>query len=251
MDDVFNELERLREEGDLAGMERLALEAAGDASGDDAADLWRHVAWARLETGRPGPALEAAREAGDALLEAEACFALWRFDDAERALASFRPADDADEAEAEWTRGLLAEFRGGHAARHFRRAAKLAPDVYAEPVRLSDAQIDEVVESALGSLPAPVAEAVADAVVGIRDLPDAHPDVDPQSLGLYLGTDRLQRSVQDSAHLPARIEVYRKNVERIARDREEAVEELRITLLHEIGHHLGYDEDGLERLGLE
>jgi predicted Zn-dependent protease with MMP-like domain len=200
---------------------------------------------------RPGPALEAAREAKDALLEAEACFVLWRFDEADRALVRFVPADDADEAQAEWTRGLLAEFRGRDPAWHFRRAAKLAPEAYTLPVRLSDEEIDDVVESALRSLPGPVRDAVAGAVVEVRDLPEPHPDVDPLSLGLYTGANLLERSVDDGARLPARIEVYRKNVERFARDRDEAVEELRITLLHEIGHHLGYDEEGLERLGLE
>jgi predicted Zn-dependent protease with MMP-like domain len=251
MSDVFDRLDRLVDEGDLAGVEKAALAAVRGGAGAEEKDLWRYVAWARLEAGRPEPALEAARKAEDALLEAEACFALWKLDDADRALFRFVPADDADEAESEWYRGLLAEFRGKDPSRHFRRAAKLAPDTYAVPVRLADGEIDEVVESALEALPGPVRDAVAGAVVEVRDLPEPHPDVDPLSLGLYTGTNLLERSVQDGGRLPAKIEVYRKNVERIARDRDEAVEELRITLLHEIGHHLGYDEEGLERLGLE
>jgi len=242
MPDLFACLDRLVDDEDIVGVERLALRALRK---DDDPEVWRYVAWARLELGRYEAALEAAGKAEDPVFEAEAHFGLWQFDEAERLLECIE-----GEAEVEWYRGLLAEFRGEDPTAHFKKAAELAPDAYAEPVRLSDAEIDTVIESALASLPRAVAGAVADAVVELKDLPDPHPDVDPLSLGLYVGSSLLERSVDDSGRLPAKIEIYRRNIERIALDRDHAVEELSTTLLHELGHHLGYDEDGLERLDL-
>ncbi|MFQ5845973.1 MAG: metallopeptidase family protein, partial [Planctomycetota bacterium] len=77
-----------------------------------------------------------------------------------------------------------------------------------------------------------------------------HPDVDPLTLGLYHGVGRLDRSHDDPPRLSSHIAIYRLNVERIAADRAAAVDELRTTLLHELGHHLGYDERGLRDLDL-
>jgi predicted Zn-dependent protease with MMP-like domain len=45
--------------------------------------------------------------------------------------------------------------------------------------------------------------------------------------------------------------LYQRNLERFARDREELVEQIRITLLHEVGHFLGLDEEQLRERGLE
>jgi predicted Zn-dependent protease with MMP-like domain len=245
-DAIFDRLDALADEGEIERVEGEALEAIRSAK--DASDLWRYVAWARFELNRTEDALEAARAAGDPLLEGKALFHLWRFDEAEAALGRFR-GEGEEEAEAEWYRGVLAEFRGGDALRHFRRAAKLAPDLFGEPVRLTDAQIDEVVRKARADLPPAVARAVEETAIEILPLPRPHKDVDPLSLGVYSGRDLLSRSIEDSGQMPPKIEIYRKNIERIARDRVEAIDELRITLLHEIGHHVGMDEEQIEDAG--
>ncbi|MGQ0614770.1 MAG: metallopeptidase family protein [Planctomycetaceae bacterium] len=249
MTDLFDELDALAEEGELEAMEARALQALRRAGADHAQDLWRYVAWARLELGRPAQALDAARRAGDALTEARALFHGWDFEGARGALARCRGEGD-DAAEAEWYRGLVAEFTGREDAAHFREAARLAPDLFREPVRLDDREVDRVIREALDALPPVVARAAADAVVQVTPLPAPHPDVDPLTLGLYTGVSHLDRSVEAMPHLPARIEIFRRNIERLAGDRENVVEELRITLLHELGHHLGYGEEGLEELGL-
>ena len=119
------------------------------------------------------------------------------------------------------------------------------------PVRLDDETIDAIVLDALGSLPEEIRPDVESTSVEVLDLPRPHPDVDPLSLGLYLGANRLERSVEDSGIMPPRIEIYRRNIERFADDLEHAADELRITLLHEIGHHFGLEEDDLFRLGFE
>ncbi len=76
--------------------------------------------------------------------------------------------------------------------------------------------------------------------------------------GLHWGVALTDRSVQQSGHLPDRIMIFRGPIMRLARqdadelqgDYHEHLEhQVRITLLHEIGHHFGLDEDDLEALG--
>jgi predicted Zn-dependent protease with MMP-like domain len=53
------------------------------------------------------------------------------------------------------------------------------------------------------------------------------------------------------SHFPSSIVLYQRNLERAARDRRELVEEIRATLLHEVGHFLGLDEEELWQRGLD
>ena len=55
---------------------------------------------------------------------------------------------------------------------------------------------------------------------------------------------------QSARQLPDRVVVFQRSIERIATDREHLAEELRVTVLHEIGHHFGFDEDGVDAMGL-
>jgi len=245
-EEIFDRLDALADEGELEAVEAEALKAIRREK--DPRDLWRYVAWARLELDRLDDALIAARSGEDPLLEGKALFHLWRFKEAEKALARVHGGLE-DEAEAEWYRGVLEEFRGGDGAARFRRAAKLAPRLFEEPARLTDAEIDEVVRKAKADLPAPVARAVEETAIEVLPLPRPHPDVDPLTLGLYIGKGLLERSIDDGMDLPPKIELYRRNIERIARDRDEAIDELRITLLHEIGHHVGMDEEQIDGAG--
>lgn len=71
--------------------------------------------------------------------------------------------------------------------------------------------------------------------------------------GLHTGTMLTERSLEHSGDLPSDIHLFRQGIAEAAGgwSQEDAriAEEIRITLLHEIGHHFGLDEDDLDRLG--
>ena len=243
---MHDELERLAECGALEEMVRRGREGLVAAEPADALDLHHYLSWALFHLDDLGAALEHARAADDPMDEARALFHLWRFDEARLALD-----DCGDIGEAHWYRALVEEFTGGDGAIALRRAIALEPGQYRQPVRLSPTEVDHIVEFALRDLPPQVSWIAQEAVVQVRPLPEPHPDVDPLTLGLYVGTDIASRSHNDGVTLPPRIQIYQSNIERIARDRDHAADELRVTLLHDLGHHLGFGEDDMPRLGLE
>jgi predicted Zn-dependent protease with MMP-like domain len=49
---------------------------------------------------------------------------------------------------------------------------------------------------------------------------------------------------------PNTIHLFQRNIERVARDRDDLVEQIRITLYHELGHYLGFEEEDMDDLGL-
>jgi hypothetical protein len=154
VDELFERLDELAANDDLDGVEKAALEALAEGATDP--DLWRYIAWVRFEQGRLPQALEAAREGDDPLYQAKAHFHLWELDEARRALEEC-PTGGEDGADAEWYRGLCAEFSGQDPAPHFRRAAQDAPHLFHEPVRLDDAAVEAVVQEAIRSFPPEIA----------------------------------------------------------------------------------------------
>jgi predicted Zn-dependent protease with MMP-like domain len=120
---------------------------------------------------------------------------------------------------------------------------------------VSKSRFEELVEQALDRLPARFAEFLEEVPVEIR--PRSTPvarrkaGVGPDDLllGLYHGRPLTERSVEDSGRLPDVIYIFQEDVE-LACDNEEAlVEQVRITVLHEIGHLFGLSEDDLQKLG--
>ncbi len=102
-----------------------------------------------------------------------------------------------------------------------------------------------------------LAEHLKDVAIDIEPLPDEQTCRDAgvedpaDLLGLYHGIPLTERSVTDSGELPAHIVIYQRNVEDVCETVEDVVAEVRITVLHEIGHHLGLDEKDLEALGYD
>ncbi len=123
--------------------------------------------------------------------------------------------------------------------------------------RLSPAQFRRLVREAVASLPPPVRAALenVDIVVRWRPTPWERrqagvPPGEPL-FGLYLGVPLPQRGSSYTLSLPDRIVIYQEPHERLARTREELIAQLRTTILHEVGHYLGMDEEQLSELGLE
>lgn len=188
------------------------------------------------------------------LERAIALFELGRLDPAER---SFRELARAfpDDAWSQHYLGLIAERRGQDPEPCFARARRLDPDEFPPPVRLSAEAFDRAVEEALDALPAHAKPHLDNVIVTAQPLPsdeDLAEGLSPSILGVFQGTPVDERLATHAGHHEtARIVLFQKNLERFARTREELLEEIRITVLHEVGHLLGLDEDELADRGLD
>lgn len=122
-------------------------------------------------------------------------------------------------------------------------------------MHISDEAFEAVVDDALRSIPAGFHRYLEEIVVDIEDMPDAEvcEDLaldDPRGLlGLYHGVPLTNRSVSAPYQFPERIVIYRRNIQRMCRTRRQMVEQIRKTVLHEIGHHFGLTEQNLRELG--
>jgi len=109
------------------------------------------------------------------------------------------------------------------------------------------ASFEEHVRAALDSLPPDLARALENVAVVVED---EHPE-DPDLLGLYHGVPLPERDSHYGGQLPDKISIYRLPLEESFPDPEELEEEIRITVLHELAHYFGIDEDRLEELGYD
>jgi predicted Zn-dependent protease with MMP-like domain len=123
-------------------------------------------------------------------------------------------------------------------------------------IHASHADFDRAVEHALADVPAEFQPYLENVVVEVRNRPDAalmrEHEIPEDVLGFYVGVP-LEEKGADLAPvpLPDRILIFRDNLCEMCESWEELVDEIRITVLHEIGHHFGLDEDRLEELGYE
>ena len=122
-------------------------------------------------------------------------------------------------------------------------------------MRLSTDEFRLLVERALDTLPEGFLPYLDGLAVDVEPVPDEATlrsvglD-DPRSLlGLYHGTPLTERSVRQAYRWPERIVIYQDNIQRICRTRRQIVRQVRQTVLHEIGHHFGLEEDDLDELG--
>ncbi len=104
-----------------------------------------------------------------------------------------------------------------------------------------------LVGAALDEIPDELAARVDNVVVLVEDEP---PEGEPADLlGLYDGVALTEQSLQDGGRLPDRILVFRSPLLAWCETEEELVEQVRITVVHEIAHHFGIDDDRLHDLG--
>lgn len=105
---------------------------------------------------------------------------------------------------------------------------------------------EDHVRGALESLPAELRAAMSNVEIVVED---ENPD-DPDLFGLYFGIPLTERGEGYAGALPDKIEIYRVPLEEDFGDDPALLEEeIRITVLHEVAHHFGIDEDRLDELG--
>jgi len=228
-----------------------------------AADLAVLEAQALNDLGRSDEALERVDAAlrmapgrGDALHEkGVALFDLSRFADAKGVLQKALAAQP-DDAYTHQMLGLTMEALGDIAGAdgELAKAVQLAPGELSSPVLISVPDFQKEIDAVIATLP-PERKAHVQAIkVEIADLPDpadlkaVTPPFPPTILGLYRGP--VGRAPAPGDEAPS-IVLYRKNLARAVKSRTELTEQIRDTLLHEIGHLEGLDEDDLRRRGME
>ena len=112
---------------------------------------------------------------------------------------------------------------------------------------MDDARFDALVDLALDGIPDEIAGLVRNVVVLVEDEP---PEGEPNDLlGLYDGIALTERDSTIGGQLPDRIFVFRGPLLDFVESEEELVEEVRITVVHEVAHHFGIDDARLHELG--
>jgi predicted Zn-dependent protease with MMP-like domain len=113
-------------------------------------------------------------------------------------------------------------------------------------VEVSEQAFEELVGQALDGIPTPLARAMQNVVVLVEAEP---PDSDPGLLGIYEGVPLTERDHWYAGVLPDRITIFRGPITRMCATYDEVVEEVRVTVVHEVAHHFGIDDQELHDLG--
>jgi predicted Zn-dependent protease with MMP-like domain len=111
-------------------------------------------------------------------------------------------------------------------------------------VDVTRAEFEELVGEALDTIPPGLTRLMDNVVIVVEDDPPS-----PGLLGLYHGVPLTERGDTYAGVLPDRITIYRTSLTAISRTRDDLVNEVRVTVVHEIAHHFGIDDDRLHELG--
>jgi predicted Zn-dependent protease with MMP-like domain len=114
------------------------------------------------------------------------------------------------------------------------------------PVRLGRERFEELVGDALDAVPARLLDLLDNVVILVED--DPPPD-EPGLLGVYEGHALTDRGWDYSGVLPDRIIIYRNPILAMCDDEEDVIDEVSVTVVHEIAHHFGIDDARLHELG--
>jgi len=205
---------------------------------------------------------EAAEERGSdpdvAYERAVALFELCRFQQAKEAFARL-VTDDEHGAHSHQHLGLILEREGkqAEAELHFRKAHELSPEDFPAPQLLSEREFRREVDRAMGGLPADMRKDLGGVPVTVEDIPksedllDGDPPLSPTILGLFRGPAIGEPCSPEDGPVCRSVVLYRKNLARAVNSRDELLEQIRVTLLHEIGHLRGEDDLELAARGLE
>ncbi|RKZ11722.1 hypothetical protein DRQ32_05305 [bacterium] len=268
---VVQELEPMwdaLDEGDFGAALQMAEDCVNTNPESGAA--WLGLAAARYELGDVTGTREAAENSGQFgvneepmrvwYLAATAHYE-WDFPTARDELDALL-AREPDFAEAWYLLAQVSEMQDDDvmARRGYARAHDIDPDRFTMPRRIDDEMIHAAVAQARGELPAEFRKLLDELAVTVRPVPDEalarneDPDGDPvppDVLGLFVGSAQLERSVFDVGAQPGIIFLFQKNLERICTDEDALIEEIHVTLWHELAHYLGFEEEDMPDLGLE
>src|SRR5512140_446250 len=106
---------------------------------------------------------------------------------------------------------------------------------------MSREDFEQVVEEALGQLPERFSALLENIAVVVED--EDEDEEESELLGIYRGVPLTERSHEMMPLLPDQIAIFRGPILRIAHNRREAVREIRDTVVHELGHYFGLDDD--------
>lgn len=113
-------------------------------------------------------------------------------------------------------------------------------------LEMSAQEFEDLVAEALDEIPDELARLVDNVVFVVED--DVPAGEEPL-LGLYEGVPLTERGSWYSGVLPDRITIYRRQILAICESEDDVVDEVHITVVHEIAHHFGIDDDRLHELG--
>lgn len=235
-------LDEVEEEEDFLDALLLKAELELEAEGTDAA--------AAVIAELPPADVEdpdLAVRAGNLLLEID------RAGDAER---YFKMAvhSDPESADAYYGLAFCAELQGREAERvaHFLKVRQLDLAAPRSPYQISIDKLSEIADEELEALPDAARQLIGNVPVLIEDYPSealVKDGVDPRVLGLFVGPALPEQTMGAPPALNS-IHLFHRNLEMEADSDDAVAEEVRVTLLHEVGHFFGLDEDELDEMGL-
>lgn len=121
------------------------------------------------------------------------------------------------------------------------------------PAHVSREAFEDLAGEALDSLPEELLDQMSNVEVVVEDLPGVEVEGDLLGgeglLGLYVGIPLTERSEAYWGVLPDRIYLFQRNIEAVAGSLDDLREVVRTTVIHEIAHHFGIDDDRLDELG--
>ncbi len=113
------------------------------------------------------------------------------------------------------------------------------------PAQMDPERFEDLVSEALDLIPPDLAAAMDNVVVLVAD---RHPQ-DPELLGLYEGIALTERDSSYAGALPDTVTIFRESLLEICDTEQDVVEEVAITVIHEMAHHFGIDDERLHELG--
>ncbi len=113
-------------------------------------------------------------------------------------------------------------------------------------IDVSEDRFFELVSAAFDAIPTQLSDMLDNVVLFVEDDAPSH---DPHLLGLYEGIPLTERGFSYGGAMPDRIFVYRNPILAMCETEEDVVREVRITVVHEIAHFFGIEDDRLHELG--